>query len=58
MPIAVDLTKCVGCGACVLFCPVEAMDISRAFVVIIDAAECTECLVCLDCCSNDALEEA
>lgn len=58
MAVVVDRTKCIGCGSCVLLCPVEAMEVSDTFVVTIDADLCTDCLTCLNCCSNDALEEA
>jgi NAD-dependent dihydropyrimidine dehydrogenase PreA subunit len=46
--------RCVGCGQCVPFCPVDAL---RAWgMVELDKEVCTECLVCVEYCPVDALE--
>lgn len=57
MAITVDRTRCIGCGACVLVCPAEAIEISVEFRAAIDPDRCTGCLECLNTCPNDALEE-
>lgn len=57
MTIAVDETRCIGCGMCVLICSEEALEIVPAFVVEVDRNRCTDCLACLNMCPNDALKE-
>ncbi len=54
MSVNVDKTKCVGCGICVDFCPVNAIAISnrKAFV---DKTKCTDCGFCIDKCPKGAL---
>lgn len=51
--IVLDRAKCVGCGRCVVFCPVEAL---RAWGDLeIDAEKCTGCLACIEECPTGAL---
>ncbi len=51
--LAVNEDRCVGCGLCVSFCPLEAL---RAWGLChVDPDRCNECLVCLDYCPADAL---
>ena len=53
--LAVDEDRCVGCGLCVSFCPVDAL---RAWgVCSIRREDCTDCLLCVDYCPADALGE-
>ena len=46
--------KCEGCGICVQFCPVDALE--SWGVIKIDQEKCTECLECIGACPVDALE--
>ena len=48
-----DEERCVGCGACVPYCPVEAL---RAWGNVEVNSNCTECLICIDYCPVGALE--
>lgn len=42
----VDLTKCVGCGKCIPFCPQGAIRVENRKAYI-DQAECVECGICV-----------
>jgi len=46
--------RCVGCGACLPFCPAEAIQVmGRAEI---DASRCTGCGMCARYCPNDGVE--
>lgn len=58
----VDETKCIGCGRCIPFCPVQARSYGRAAtggrtVIVIDKDRCIECGVCerANVCPVDAI---
>ena len=53
MPFIVE-TLCVGCGICVCFCPVDALD--GWGIIEINREKCTDCLDCVETCPVDALE--
>jgi ferredoxin len=46
---------CVGCGACVKRCPVQALSVSEKKVRV-DEERCIGCGVCRVVCGKDALE--
>ena len=46
--------KCVGCGICVHFCPVDALE--SWGVIEVNPDKCTDCLECIGACPVDALE--
>jgi NAD-dependent dihydropyrimidine dehydrogenase PreA subunit len=50
---------CVGCGNCIIYCPVKAIS-RRDSSVQIDFDECVECNCCLraECCPTDAIKES
>ncbi len=52
--IAIDERKCVGCGLCACFCPVDAL--SGWGLMKVDEDLCMDCLDCLDACPVDAVE--
>ena len=52
--VIVSEEKCVGCGICVCFCPVDALE--GVGVIKVDREKCTECLDCVGICPVDALE--
>jgi ferredoxin len=54
--IAWNEEKCAGCGICILFCPVDALESWGA--IKIDPEKCNDCLACLEACPVDALGEA
>jgi len=53
---SVNRERCVGCGVCVSFCPVDAL--KGWGVIEIDGEKCTGCLECVDSCPVEALEAA
>jgi NAD-dependent dihydropyrimidine dehydrogenase PreA subunit len=51
--LTVNEDRCVGCGLCVSFCPLDAL---KAWGLCrIDRDACNDCLVCLEYCPVDAL---
>ncbi|GAB6174725.1 electron transfer flavoprotein subunit alpha [Paradesulfitobacterium aromaticivorans] len=54
MSVVVDKAKCIGCGACVVECPVEALDLVDGLAVV-DPNKCTNCGSCVTVCPANAL---
>jgi NAD-dependent dihydropyrimidine dehydrogenase PreA subunit len=52
--VIVDEKKCVGCGICVFFCPVDAFE--GWGTIEINREKCLDCLDCVEACPVDALE--
>ncbi len=57
--IDVDVSKCVGCNACVRACPVGDANIARMdeegrLKILIDDEKCIKCGACIKACSHDA----
>jgi len=47
--------KCIGCGACVRRCPVDAISGERRKLHAIDLQKCIKCGNCVDACKFDAI---
>ena len=47
--------KCVGCGACLRVCPVEAVSGEKKQIHLIDQEKCIRCGMCLASCRFDAI---
>ncbi|WP_410539054.1 DUF362 domain-containing protein [Streptomyces sp. KL2] len=54
-PVAVT-SRCAGCGACLLTCPVHAIR-PLGGALLVRAELCTGCLECVEVCPVDAVEE-
>jgi len=54
MAVKVDTDKCVGCGACVENCPVNALAL-HGDKVKVDGSSCIDCGVCVGTCPTEAL---
>ena len=52
----VDSDVCIGCGACIGVCPVEAIHMSDNQTAYVDAAECVACGGCTDTCPTGAIQ--
>jgi Fe-S-cluster-containing hydrogenase component 2 len=48
-----DKNTCIGCQACVAFCPINAMRKSKTRI---EPFKCISCGACVRACPNDALE--
>ena len=54
MTVSVDKTKCIGCGACTVECPVEAIDLVDGLAVV-DPKKCNDLGKCVEACPTEAL---
>jgi electron transfer flavoprotein alpha subunit len=54
MAVIVDAARCIGCGACVVECPLEAMDLVDG-IAQVDPAKCDHRGKCVAVCPTDAL---
>ncbi len=52
--VVVDVDKCVGCGVCTHFCPMDALEAWG--VTVVNRDKCSGCLDCVEACPVDALE--
>lgn len=50
MAYVIDKEKCIGCGACVGACPVEAITMNDEGKAVIDAEKCISCGTCVAVC--------
>ncbi len=54
MAVIVEKDKCIGCGACVVECPVEALDLIDG-IAVVDPAKCKDHGACIKVCPSNAL---
>lgn len=54
MTVLVDKAKCIGCGACVMECPKEAIDLIDGLAVV-DPKKCDDLGKCVAVCPTNAL---
>lgn len=54
MAVKIDKELCVGCGACVDACPVQALTIVDGKVTV-EEATCVDCGACVSVCPVEAL---
>lgn len=52
----IDKAKCIGCGACVSICPVEAISFGADGKAQIDQTKCLKCGACEGTCPVEAIK--
>jgi len=52
--VSVNEELCIGCGVCVSFCPVDALE--GWGIIKINREKCIDCLDCVEVCPVDAME--
>ncbi|MBN2898614.1 MAG: 4Fe-4S binding protein [Clostridia bacterium] len=55
MKVIINKENCIGCGACIKYCPMEAIQI-LAKVAKINEKKCIKCKACVTACMLDAIE--
>ena len=51
----VDAEKCVGCGECVVICPMQVFELSQGKAVVVNGADCLGCDSCVEACEPAAI---
>lgn len=54
MAVNINKETCIGCGACIDTCPVEALVMENDKAVC-DAEKCVDCGACVDSCPVEAI---
>jgi electron transfer flavoprotein alpha subunit len=52
--LEIDKSRCIGCGACVVECPVDALDLVDG-IVVVNHEKCIRCGKCVRVCPANAL---
>lgn len=53
----IDKSKCAGCGACINFCPYNAIKIGNDGKAEIDENKCRQCGKCMESCPFNAIKD-
>ena len=56
--ITIDLSLCVGCGGCNIFCPYGILDLADGQAVVVTELleNCNECRACEEGCPEKAIK--
>ena len=55
MPVTINKDLCIGCGACVGVCPVNALEMSDDGKIICKETDCIDCEACVSSCPTEAI---
>ena len=50
----IELSKCVGCGACIQQCPAQAIRMLPGWKSVVDSEKCIGCGNCIEICHKKA----
>jgi 2-oxoacid:acceptor oxidoreductase delta subunit (pyruvate/2-ketoisovalerate family) len=54
-PVKIDVAKCIKCGTCVMYCPVNSVRRENG-VFFIDPSYCKGCGICINECPKKAID--
>lgn len=57
MPVKVEQETCIGCGACVGTCPVQALELNEDGKAQCNEDTCVDCHACIGACPTGAIAE-
>ncbi|MGB4985020.1 MAG: 4Fe-4S binding protein [Erysipelotrichaceae bacterium] len=57
MPVKVNQDECLGCGACVSVCPVEALSLNDDGKAECNEDVCIDCGACVATCPCEAIKQ-
>ncbi len=57
MPVTVDKDLCIGCGACLASCPVEALELDDNGLAECNEDACIDCGACVADCPVQAISQ-
>lgn len=57
MPKFVEQGSCIGCGACMASCPVEAIAFNDDGLAVVDGEKCIDCGACVGICPVEAIRD-
>ena len=57
MPVKINKDLCIGCGACIEVCPVDALIFSEDGKVECKEADCIDCGACIGSCPTEAITQ-
>ena len=57
MPVIVNKEPCLGCGACIGMCPVEALAFDNEGKAECDSSKCIDCGACVAICPVEAISQ-
>lgn len=57
MPVTINKELCIGCGACLEVCPVDALELDEEVKAICKDDDCIDCGACIGSCPVEAISQ-